>query len=620
MVTCEIGLLLLMILIQGTLTKECAQKKYGERNMVCVCNATYCDTVEYDVETEPLAGKAIRFTSSEGGLRFYKSGESFHSLDSFNPDLIPPSKLYVNISQQYQVILGFGASLTDAAGINIASLKKNAQDMLLRSYFTEEGIGYTQVKVPMAANEYSNRSYTYADVANDNNLKNFRLVKEDYKYKSAELAQWLACLPLIPAGFLQAYEKEGIKFWAMSAQNDPYLGTAWSVQPVPESMGWSNNDLKVWIRDYLVPTLGNKNYSYIKILGLDSDSSSLSKWSREVMDDTAVKNYITGIALHWYTDNRKNFPDILRSTHESYPEKFILYNDASLGFQECDQENIQNWLECDVDDPGHQVLTNDEIIASIIDDQDLCDEEEEPSDEDCAEKGPSSEEAFHCLETAMKWVEQEEECDAVQLLCLKRLRDLAAKKQVLKNWASGWMESTMVVNTYGGPSFLDKVNDAAIIVNSTANEFYKQPTYYIIGHFSRFIPPDSVRIDLRTEYPNDVLEAVAFLTPNGTIVINVINNTKEITTTAASTTTTTIESTTVKSKTRTTTTTKTNETTIITESTDYTEETADTTNSPIEPTISTPRSGNGTASSILLHKWHLYTLLIPVCVQLYLFY
>ncbi|PSN54112.1 hypothetical protein C0J52_09475 [Blattella germanica] len=69
---------------------------------------------------------------------------------------------------------------------------------------------------------------------------------------------------------------------------------------------------------------------------------------------------------------------------------------------------------------SHQVLTADEIIASVIDDQDLCDEEEEPSDEDCAEKGPSSEEAFHCLETAMKWVEQQEECDAVQLLCFKR--------------------------------------------------------------------------------------------------------------------------------------------------------------------------------------------------------
>ncbi|PSN33634.1 hypothetical protein C0J52_14258 [Blattella germanica] len=70
-------------------------------------------------------------------------------------------------------------------------------------------------------------------------------------------------------------------------------------------------------------------------------------------------------------------------------------------------EKIQNWLECDVDDPGHQVLTDDEIIASVINDQDLCDEEEEPSDEDCAEKGPSSEEAFHCLETAMKILKHE---------------------------------------------------------------------------------------------------------------------------------------------------------------------------------------------------------------------
>ncbi|PSN40283.1 hypothetical protein C0J52_22089 [Blattella germanica] len=91
------------------------------------------------------------------------------------------------------------------------------------------------------------------------------------------------------------------------------------------------------------------------------------------------------------------------------------------------QEQISN-LQVDVQ--KCHLLTDDENIASVNDDQDLCNKEEEPSDEDCAEKGPSSEEAFHCLETAMKWVEQQEECDAVQLLCLKRLRDLAAKKRV----------------------------------------------------------------------------------------------------------------------------------------------------------------------------------------------
>jgi hypothetical protein len=30
----------------------------------------------------------------------------------------------------------------------------------------------------------------------------------------------------------------------------------------------------------------------------------------------------------------------------------------------------------------------------------------------------------------MKWLEKQEECDAIQLLSLKRIRDLAAKKRV----------------------------------------------------------------------------------------------------------------------------------------------------------------------------------------------
>ncbi|GBN46550.1 hypothetical protein AVEN_271312-1 [Araneus ventricosus] len=43
----------------------------------------------------------------------------------------------------------------------------------------------------------------------------------------------------------------------------------------------------------------------------------------------------------------------------------------AAGFEECDQENIQDWLECDVDNPCYQVLAGDKIIAIVIDDQDL---------------------------------------------------------------------------------------------------------------------------------------------------------------------------------------------------------------------------------------------------------
>lgn len=37
---------------------------------------------------------------------------------------------------------------------------------------------------------------------------------------------------------------------------------------------------------------------------------------------------------------------------------------------------------------------------------------------------------------------------------------------------------------------------APIIMNISSNEFYKQPAFYAIGHFSKFIPTGSVIIDV----------------------------------------------------------------------------------------------------------------------------
>ncbi|GBN13917.1 hypothetical protein AVEN_218241-1 [Araneus ventricosus] len=98
------------------------------------------------------------------------------------------------------------------------------------------------------------------------------------------------------------------------------------------------------------------------------------------------------------------------------------------------QENIQYWLECDVDDHGFPVLTDDGIIASVIDDQDSCDDEVGPSDNDIVKKGPSTEEAFLCQ---CKWLEQEKECYAVVQTCLRfsaRKRGAALKQKKILNF------------------------------------------------------------------------------------------------------------------------------------------------------------------------------------------
>lgn len=45
------------------------------------------------------------------------------------------------------------------------------------------------------------------------------------------------------------------------------------------------------------------------------------------------------------------------------------------------------------------------------------------------------------------------------------------------------------------------------------DEFYKQPTFYAMGHFSRFFIPDSMR--LSTKSSSRSIFATSFLRPDG---------------------------------------------------------------------------------------------------------
>lgn len=56
----------------------------------------------------------------------------------------------------------------------------------------------------------------------------------------------------------------------------------------------------------------------------------------------------------------------------------------------------------------------------------------------------------------------------------------------LSHWTSSWIDWNIALDTNGGPTYIDNNVDSPIIVNVTANEFYKQPMFYVIGHFSKF--------------------------------------------------------------------------------------------------------------------------------------
>ena len=83
------------------------------------------------------------------------------------------------------------------------------------------------------------------------------------------------------------------------------------------------------------------------------------------------------------------------------------------------------------------------------------------------------------------------------------------------------------MNEQGGPNWVDNFVDSPIIVNSTGKEYYKQPMYYVISHFSKLLKPDSVRIKT-VEEGNDKVQTVAFVTPqNATVLIALNKNDKD---------------------------------------------------------------------------------------------
>ena len=74
----------------------------------------------------------------------------------------------------------------------------------------------------------------------------------------------------------------------------------------------------------------------------------------------------------------------------------------------------------------------------------------------------------------------------------------------------------------GGPNWSNNFVDSPIIVNNTVDEFYKQPMFYAMGHFSKYIPENSVKIDI--SFSNDTaLIGTAFLLPDGNRGVVVLN-------------------------------------------------------------------------------------------------
>ena len=270
----------------------------SEDSFVCICKDTQCDTI--GTVNLPEEGNYVVVTSTRDALRFDVKEKPISNDSSSSAT----ASVFIDRTTPKQSIMGFGGSFTDAAGINIRTLKPALQETLLRHYFGAEGIEYTMARVPIAGCDFSSRPYTYDDVEGDSDLLYFNLTMEDHDYKIPyiKLAREISSKPLKlfaspwspPAWmktngmlngtgsllpeyrqswanyfirFFEEYQKQGIDFWGFTTQNEPSMGLVndhfWN------ACGYKPEDLRDFIKDYLGPTVDSTQFSDLIMMSVD---------------------------------------------------------------------------------------------------------------------------------------------------------------------------------------------------------------------------------------------------------------------------------------------------------------------------------------------------------------
>ncbi|KFQ13519.1 Glucosylceramidase, partial [Leptosomus discolor] len=428
---------------------------------VCVCNATYCDTL--DPVVLPAPGTYVKYESSKAGKRLERSEGSF---------------------QRNAKTPGIRRGWTSAR----APGNRPAQDNLLRSYFSESGLEYNLIRLPMACSDFSVRPYSYDDVPHDYELKHFRLAEEDVKMKipllhrasamsrrplSLYASPWTSPAWMKSNGdvcgkgtlkgqagdkyhktwanyfvkFLDEYAKHNVTFWAVTVQNEP-LAALLMPSEFPTIAFTAARQRDFVIHD-LGPALARSPHR-TRLIILDDQRIHLPRWAEVILGNATAARYVAGVGIHWYLDGIVPAGSSLGATHKLFPNHFLLYTEACSGF-----------------------LTL-RFSVSL----------------GCWERGDRY---SHSILT------------------------------VLNNFVAGWTDWNLALDLEGGPNWVKNYVDSPIIVDSSKDVFYKQPMFYHLGHFSKFIPEGSQRVGLHSSCLICQLEHVAVLRPDGALVLVVLN-------------------------------------------------------------------------------------------------
>ncbi|XP_034030614.1 lysosomal acid glucosylceramidase [Thalassophryne amazonica] len=465
---------------------KCVARHFGEDSVVCECNSTYCDS--FGPATLPPVGQYASYLSTMAGSRLEEGRGQVHQ-NSSGADL----RLTIAAFQKYQQIRGFGGAMTDAAAMNILSLSPGSQDQLLRQFFSAEGIGYNLMRVPMASCDFSTRLYTYADTPEDYTLNDFTLAPEDIKMK----------IPLLQRA--QALSHRSLSLLASAWSAPAWMKTSGTITGKGSLKGLPGGKVhKTWAQYHIrfLEEYAKYNLTFWAVTtGNEPTAGQLTNYSFQAMGFTPEeqRDWVAldlGPALQ-----DSSFPN----TH------VILLDDNRL--------LLPYWAKVVLSDVHagryiygigvHWYLDNfipPELSLGVT--HHLFPEYYLIGTEACA--------GWSHLDKGVKlgsWARAEEYAHDII--------------QDLNHYVVGWIDWNLALDLTGGPNWVKNFVDSTVIVNAHRDIFYKQPTFYSMAHFSKFLWEGSQRVGVSVSQQTS-MEFTAFVRPDGSVVLIILNRSSSV--------------------------------------------------------------------------------------------
>jgi glucosylceramidase len=422
-------------------------------------------------------GKTVKVFTSADSTNLKMTNTDNLKFSELKQPLETQTCVFVDPSKTFQTFLGIGGAITDASAEVFAKLSKEKQQEFVEAYYSKEkGIGYSLIRTNIHSCDFSSDMYTYV-AEGDKELKTFS-IEHDKKFK----------IPLIK----KATETAGGKMtlyaspWSPPAFMKDTKDMLKGGKLLPEFyQSWAN---------YYVKFINSYQKEGIPVWGLtiQNEPMAVQRWESCIYtaeeERDFLKNYLgptlskSGLGDKKITvwDHNRDLMTQRATTILDDPEanKYVW----GVGFHW-----YENWSG------GEPMFENVGVVNELYPNKNLL------FTEGCVEKFDANKYQL--------WKNGERYGKSM-------INDF-------NNGTVGWTDWNILLDEKGGPNHVGNFCFAPIHADTKTGELIYTPSYYFIGHFSKFIGKDAKRISTVTS--RSQLLSTSFLNEDGKIITIVMN-------------------------------------------------------------------------------------------------